>query len=98
MRRKPPQTKRSVSVRVHVRIGRQKMASLCKRQQCMIERRGIRQDLDSWRYKLIQCVGKVVVDSSVNQCTCSRLLNVHICLFIIWSELLGIKLACELAN
>ncbi|XP_031434862.1 uncharacterized protein wu:fc17b08 isoform X4 [Clupea harengus] len=57
MRRKPPQTKRSVSVRVHVRIGRQKMASLCKRQQCMIERRGIRQDLDSWRYKLIQCVG-----------------------------------------
>ncbi|XP_041921067.1 ligand-dependent corepressor-like isoform X5 [Alosa sapidissima] len=33
------------------------MASLCKRQQCMIERRGIRQDLDSWRYKLIQCVG-----------------------------------------
>lgn len=32
----------------------------------MIERRGIRQDLDSWRYKLIQCVGKAVVGNSVN--------------------------------
>ncbi|KAK6301553.1 hypothetical protein J4Q44_G00276060 [Coregonus suidteri] len=33
------------------------MASLCKRQQCTIERRGFRQDLDSWRHKLIHCVG-----------------------------------------
>ncbi|MGH0116676.1 UNVERIFIED_CONTAM: hypothetical protein FKN15_021224 [Acipenser sinensis] len=32
------------------------MASLCKRQQCTIERRGFRQDLDSWRHKLIHCV------------------------------------------
>uniref|UniRef100_A0A3B1KHC5 Uncharacterized protein n=1 Tax=Astyanax mexicanus TaxID=7994 RepID=A0A3B1KHC5_ASTMX len=37
--------------------GRQKMASLCKRQQCTIERRGFRQELDSWRHKLIHCVG-----------------------------------------
>uniref|UniRef100_A0A4W5MKD2 Uncharacterized protein n=1 Tax=Hucho hucho TaxID=62062 RepID=A0A4W5MKD2_9TELE len=34
-----------------------KMASLCKRQQCTTERRGFRQDLDSWRHKLIHCVG-----------------------------------------
>uniref|UniRef100_A0A8C9VT95 Uncharacterized protein n=2 Tax=Scleropages formosus TaxID=113540 RepID=A0A8C9VT95_SCLFO len=34
-----------------------KMASLCKRQQCTIERRGFRQELDSWRHKLIHCVG-----------------------------------------
>lgn len=34
------------------------MASLCKRQQCTIERRGFRQELDSWRHKLIHCVGK----------------------------------------
>ncbi|CAI5681343.1 unnamed protein product [Oreochromis niloticus] len=33
------------------------MASLCKRQQCTIERRGFRQELDSWRHKLIHCVG-----------------------------------------
>ncbi|XP_075072008.1 ligand-dependent corepressor isoform X2 [Mixophyes fleayi] len=33
------------------------MASLCKSQQCCIERRGFRQELDSWRYKLIHCVG-----------------------------------------
>ncbi|XP_072280519.1 ligand-dependent corepressor isoform X2 [Pyxicephalus adspersus] len=33
------------------------MASLCKSQQCSIERRGFRQELDSWRYKLIHCVG-----------------------------------------
>ncbi|XP_058841095.1 uncharacterized protein LOC117418627 isoform X2 [Acipenser ruthenus] len=32
------------------------MASLCKRQQCTIERRGFRQELDSWRHKLIHCV------------------------------------------
>uniref|UniRef100_A0A8D3CA02 Uncharacterized protein n=1 Tax=Scophthalmus maximus TaxID=52904 RepID=A0A8D3CA02_SCOMX len=37
--------------------GRQKMASLCKRQQCTVERRGFRQELDSWRHKLIHCVG-----------------------------------------
>lgn len=36
------------------------MASLCKRQQCTIERRGFRQELDSWRHKLIHCVGKLV--------------------------------------
>ncbi|XP_042181418.1 nascent polypeptide-associated complex subunit alpha, muscle-specific form isoform X2 [Oncorhynchus tshawytscha] len=33
------------------------MASLCKKQQCTIERRGFRQELDSWRHKLIHCVG-----------------------------------------
>ncbi|XP_061626628.1 ligand-dependent corepressor [Phyllopteryx taeniolatus] len=33
------------------------MASLCKRQQCTLERRGFRQELDSWRHKLIHCVG-----------------------------------------
>lgn len=33
------------------------MASLCKRQQCTVERRGFRQELDSWRHKLIHCVG-----------------------------------------
>ncbi|KAF3852766.1 hypothetical protein F7725_006121 [Dissostichus mawsoni] len=43
-------------VRAHGR-GRQKMASLCKRQQCTVERRGFRQELDSWRHKLIHCVG-----------------------------------------
>ena len=35
------------------------MASLCKRQQCTVERRGFRQELDSWRHKLIHCVGKL---------------------------------------
>uniref|UniRef100_A0A672IJZ2 Uncharacterized protein n=1 Tax=Salarias fasciatus TaxID=181472 RepID=A0A672IJZ2_SALFA len=34
-----------------------KMASLCKRQQCTIDRRGFRQELDSWRHKLLHCVG-----------------------------------------
>uniref|UniRef100_A0A671VY89 Uncharacterized protein n=1 Tax=Sparus aurata TaxID=8175 RepID=A0A671VY89_SPAAU len=29
----------------------------CKRQQCTIDRRGFRQELDSWRHKLIHCVG-----------------------------------------
>ncbi|CAL9687897.1 unnamed protein product [Knipowitschia caucasica] len=33
------------------------MASLCKRPQCTIDRRGFRQELDSWRHKLIHCVG-----------------------------------------
>ncbi|XP_035981742.1 nascent polypeptide-associated complex subunit alpha, muscle-specific form isoform X1 [Fundulus heteroclitus] len=33
------------------------MASLCKRQQCTIDRRGFRQELDSWRHKLLHCVG-----------------------------------------
>ncbi|XP_022052710.1 ligand-dependent corepressor isoform X2 [Acanthochromis polyacanthus] len=33
------------------------MASLCRRQQCTIDRRGFRQELDSWRHKLIHCVG-----------------------------------------
>uniref|UniRef100_A0A3B4B661 Uncharacterized protein n=1 Tax=Periophthalmus magnuspinnatus TaxID=409849 RepID=A0A3B4B661_9GOBI len=40
-----------------------KMASLCKRQQCTIDRRGFRQELDSWRHKLIHCVGKCSVVS-----------------------------------
>ncbi|XP_072247104.1 uncharacterized protein [Leuresthes tenuis] len=33
------------------------MACLCKKQQCTIDRRGFRQELDSWRHKLIHCVG-----------------------------------------
>ncbi|XP_010780675.1 uncharacterized protein C10orf12 [Notothenia coriiceps] len=33
------------------------MASQCKRQQCTIDRRGFRQELDSWKHKLIHCVG-----------------------------------------
>ncbi|KAM4730291.1 ligand-dependent corepressor-like isoform 2-T2 [Anableps anableps] len=33
------------------------MASLCKKQQCTIDRRGFRQELDSWRHKLLHCVG-----------------------------------------
>ncbi|XP_075874689.1 uncharacterized protein LOC142883584 isoform X2 [Nelusetta ayraudi] len=33
------------------------MASQCKRLQCTIDRRGFRQELDSWRHKLIHCVG-----------------------------------------
>ncbi|KAM7408742.1 hypothetical protein PAMA_002460 [Pampus argenteus] len=33
------------------------MASQCKRQQCTIDRRGFRQELDSWRHRLIHCVG-----------------------------------------
>ncbi|XP_041065120.1 uncharacterized protein LOC121289595 isoform X2 [Carcharodon carcharias] len=32
------------------------MASPCHSQQCSIERRGFRQELDSWRHKLIHCV------------------------------------------
>uniref|UniRef100_A0A8C8YZ57 Uncharacterized protein n=1 Tax=Prolemur simus TaxID=1328070 RepID=A0A8C8YZ57_PROSS len=34
-----------------------KMARVCRRQQCSVERRGFRQELDSWRHKLIHCVG-----------------------------------------
>ncbi|XP_069467691.1 ligand-dependent corepressor isoform X2 [Ambystoma mexicanum] len=33
------------------------MASPCKSQQCSKERRGFRQELDSWRHKLVHCVG-----------------------------------------
>ncbi|CAM5130384.1 unnamed protein product [Eretmochelys imbricata] len=33
------------------------MASPCGRQECSIERRGFRHQLDSWRHKLIHCVG-----------------------------------------
>uniref|UniRef100_A0A8C5IDZ1 Ligand dependent nuclear receptor corepressor n=1 Tax=Junco hyemalis TaxID=40217 RepID=A0A8C5IDZ1_JUNHY len=33
------------------------MASPCGRQQCSIQRRGVRHQLDSWRHKLIHCVG-----------------------------------------
>ncbi|KAG5195904.1 hypothetical protein JEQ12_011540 [Ovis aries] len=32
------------------------MARVCRRQQCSVERRGFRQELDSWRHKLIHCV------------------------------------------
>uniref|UniRef100_A0A8D1XQH4 Uncharacterized protein n=1 Tax=Sus scrofa TaxID=9823 RepID=A0A8D1XQH4_PIG len=32
-------------------------AGVCRRQQCSVERRGFRQELDSWRHKLIHCVG-----------------------------------------
>ncbi|XP_053778211.1 ligand-dependent corepressor isoform X5 [Desmodus rotundus] len=32
------------------------MARVCRRQQCSAERRGFRQELDSWRHKLIHCV------------------------------------------
>ncbi|KAM4852522.1 uncharacterized protein RHO17_017730 [Thomomys bottae] len=40
--------------------GRQKMARVCRRQQCSVERRGFRQELDSWRHKLIRRVGETV--------------------------------------
>lgn len=40
--------------------GRQKMARVCRRQQCSVERRGFRQELDSWRHKLIHCVGEAL--------------------------------------
>ncbi|XP_061492242.1 ligand-dependent corepressor isoform X2 [Rhineura floridana] len=33
------------------------MASLCGRQECSIERRGFRHQLDSWRHRLLRCVG-----------------------------------------
>ncbi|XP_048464746.1 ligand-dependent corepressor isoform X1 [Rhincodon typus] len=33
------------------------MANPCHSQQCSIERRGFRQELDSWRHKLVHCVG-----------------------------------------
>ncbi|XP_050658792.1 ligand-dependent corepressor isoform X2 [Macaca thibetana thibetana] len=33
------------------------MARVCRRQQCSVEKRGFRQELDSWRHKLIHCVG-----------------------------------------
>uniref|UniRef100_UPI00398F6F6F uncharacterized protein isoform X2 n=1 Tax=Pristiophorus japonicus TaxID=55135 RepID=UPI00398F6F6F len=32
-------------------------SSPCHSQQCSLERRGFRQELDSWRHKLIHCVG-----------------------------------------
>uniref|UniRef100_A0A6Q8PFV7 Ligand dependent nuclear receptor corepressor n=1 Tax=Homo sapiens TaxID=9606 RepID=A0A6Q8PFV7_HUMAN len=35
------------------------MARVCRRQQCSVERRGFRQELDSWRHKLIHCGLKV---------------------------------------
>lgn len=35
------------------------MASSCKRRICSNEKRGFRQDLVSWRSKLIDCVGKI---------------------------------------
>ncbi|XP_059516924.1 ligand-dependent corepressor isoform X4 [Myotis daubentonii] len=33
------------------------MARVCRRQQCSVEKRGFRQELDSWRHKLLHCVG-----------------------------------------
>uniref|UniRef100_A0A8D0E9D2 Uncharacterized protein n=1 Tax=Salvator merianae TaxID=96440 RepID=A0A8D0E9D2_SALMN len=33
------------------------MASPCGRQECSIERRGFRHQLDSWRHRLLRCVG-----------------------------------------
>ncbi|KAK9400942.1 LCORL: Ligand-dependent nuclear receptor corepressor-like [Crotalus adamanteus] len=36
----------------------QKMASPCGRQKCSIERRGFRHQLDSWRHRLLRCVGE----------------------------------------
>lgn len=36
------------------------MARVCRRQQCSVERRGFRQELDSWRHKLIHCVGETL--------------------------------------
>ncbi|XP_032882122.1 ligand-dependent nuclear receptor corepressor-like protein isoform X15 [Amblyraja radiata] len=33
------------------------MASQCGSARCTAERRGFRRELDSWRYKLIHCVG-----------------------------------------
>ncbi|XP_051894111.1 ligand-dependent nuclear receptor corepressor-like protein isoform X14 [Pristis pectinata] len=33
------------------------MASQCGSPRCTAERRGFRRELDSWRYKLIHCVG-----------------------------------------
>lgn len=59
------------------------MASLCKRQQCTIERRGFRQELDSWRHKLIHCVGKLswhCVCASVWRGPGSRWVPVTVCI------------------
>ncbi|XP_069548717.1 ligand-dependent corepressor-like isoform X2 [Brachyistius frenatus] len=40
------------------------MASQCKLPQCTIDRRGFRKELDSWRHKLIHCVGfESILDS-----------------------------------
>lgn len=36
------------------------MARVCRRQQCSVEKRGFRQELDSWRHKLIHCVGETL--------------------------------------
>uniref|UniRef100_A0A8C4QW71 Ligand-dependent nuclear receptor corepressor-like protein n=1 Tax=Eptatretus burgeri TaxID=7764 RepID=A0A8C4QW71_EPTBU len=33
------------------------MASRCRSPRCSAERRGFRRELESWRYKLLQCVG-----------------------------------------
>uniref|UniRef100_A0AAY5EW08 Uncharacterized protein n=1 Tax=Electrophorus electricus TaxID=8005 RepID=A0AAY5EW08_ELEEL len=33
------------------------MATQCRSSKCTAERRGFRRELDSWRYKLIHCVG-----------------------------------------
>ncbi|KAI4875898.1 hypothetical protein NFI96_030204, partial [Prochilodus magdalenae] len=52
----PPLATRNC-VRAPAGLIRQKMASACRRLVCANEKRGVRQDLDSWRSKLIQCVG-----------------------------------------
>ncbi|KAM4668104.1 ligand-dependent corepressor isoform 6-T8 [Amazona ochrocephala] len=43
------------------------MASPCGRQQCSIERRGVRHQLDSWRHKLIHCEHLVSLDEPASE-------------------------------
>uniref|UniRef100_A0A669PZD1 Ligand dependent nuclear receptor corepressor n=1 Tax=Phasianus colchicus TaxID=9054 RepID=A0A669PZD1_PHACC len=43
------------------------MASPCGRQQCSIERRGVRHQLDSWRHKLIHCEHLVCLDEPASE-------------------------------
>lgn len=33
-------------------------ASQCRSPRCTAERRGVRRELDSWRHRLMHCVGK----------------------------------------
>lgn len=35
-----------------------RMATQCRSSKCTAERKGFRRELDSWRHKLIHCVGK----------------------------------------
>ncbi|XP_067995631.1 ligand-dependent corepressor isoform X2 [Melanerpes formicivorus] len=43
------------------------MASPCGRQQCSIQRRGVRHQLDSWRHKLIHCEHLVSLDEPASE-------------------------------